>query len=101
MHALTTIFGTLLVCVAVWLAWLWRTNRSRVIIDRWAKENGYAVISANLRLWPGPFVLRRTEGQTVFRVHVRDATGLERHGWVRCGSLMLGLMSDQATVQWD
>ena len=101
MRLLQTVFIVLLLGAMVYLAWVWRRKRSEDIISRWAKENGYEVISAKLRLWPGPFLFRRTEGQTVFRVHVRDGSGRERHGWLRCGGWVFGLLSNEAKVDWD
>ncbi len=102
MRTLQTIFGLLLIGVSIALGALWSGRRSRAIIDRWATENRYEVVSAKSHfLAAGPFTLRRFRGQTVYRIHIRDANGRESRGWVRCGGWLLGILSDDIKVQWD
>jgi hypothetical protein len=99
--SIQNLFMILLPVAAVYLAWEWSRSRSRAIIDRWSKQHGYEVLSAAPRLWRGPFLLRSGHGHTVYRVTVKDASGTARSGWVRCGSWLLGLVSDEITVEWD
>jgi hypothetical protein len=37
----------------------------------------------------------------IFRVIVRDRTGIERVGWLGVGSWWAGVISDQAKIIWD
>jgi hypothetical protein len=81
---------------------LWSFSRSEAILDRWAQENGYDIVQREHRLFRrGPFWWRTSDGQTVYYVVVHDRQGHTRRGWVRCGSLWAGLLSDRATVIWD
>jgi hypothetical protein len=76
-------------------------SRSRRLLDGWAAEHGYELLRADLRPFlKGPFFWS-SKGQTVYRVLVRDRQGQERAGWVRCGSWLLGLLSDQVEARWD
>ena len=42
-----------------------------------------------------------SRGQTVYCVTVEDEQGNQRHGWVRCGSWLFGLLSDNVDVRWE
>ena len=55
----------------------------------------------NRFVFRGPFLWTTAQGQTVFRVRVRDGKGNERTGWVRCGGWFWSLMSDNPEVWWD
>ena len=72
------------------------------ILDRWAKANGFEVVSQE-RCWffKGPFFWTGTRGQEVYRVTVRDGEGRTRSGYVRCGGYWLGVLSEHAEVRWD
>lgn len=90
------------VLVAAVVALFWQFGRSQSILDRWAESNGYRLIDSERRwMRKGPFFWRSSKGQTVFYVTVEDRQGHVRHGYVRCGGWLLGLLSDQATVEWD
>ncbi len=80
----------------------WWYSRSRSILRRWAATNGFAILGHRLRLFStGPFSWTSINGQTVYQVHVRDAEGLERRGWVRCGSFWSGVLDDRTDVRWE
>ncbi len=80
---------------------LWQSRRSRDILKRWASENGYTVVSSQMRvLFRGPFWWRTSSSQSVFKVMVRDVEGRVRTGFIRVGGFFLGMMSDQANVEW-
>jgi len=81
---------------------VWRGNRSRDLVERWARENGFRLLSAeNCWFSNGPFFWTTSKSQVVFRVEVQDERGQVRSGWVRCGSLFGGLLSDQTEVRWE
>jgi hypothetical protein len=95
---LMPVFMLLLVVTSIAL----HTHRSRSLLERWAERNGYQIIDADYRnLFRGPFFWTTAKGQTVYRVTVEDEAGIERSGWVRCGSQWLGLLSDRVEVRWD
>jgi hypothetical protein len=76
-------------------------SRSQKLLKRWAEENGVEFIDAEYRMFrKGPFVWS-SRGQTVYRVEVRDAQGVERKGWVRCGTWWAGVFSDKVEARWD
>ncbi|HEX3358682.1 MAG TPA: hypothetical protein VHS31_17025, partial [Tepidisphaeraceae bacterium] len=81
---------------------VWRTIRSHSILNQWAQENGFQILSSERKLFlRGPFFFRSTKHQTIYYVSVRDAAGNIHRGWVRCGGWFGGLWSDTATVKWD
>ena len=81
---------------------VWQGRRSRFLLSKWANESGIVLIEAEERtLLLGPFWSGTSNGQTVFRVRVRDRVGAEHSGWVRCGSWLLGIQTDRVEVRWD
>jgi hypothetical protein len=81
----------------------WRSNRSLSMIEQWARENGYELLSSERRwFFRGPFSFwSGTKKYTIYYVSVRDGGGNIRRGWVRCGGWFLGLWSDAVCVEWD
>jgi hypothetical protein len=95
------IFMTLGIIVAAAVVW-WNYRRSNEILTRWAAQNGFRILQADMRyLMKGPFTWSAGKGQRVFHVEVMDNQGVRRTGWVRCGSWWWGLFSDQVEVRWD
>lgn len=91
-------FFLLLIFGAIW----WSSSRSQTIIEDWAQQNNYRLLESNAPLLnKGPFFWTTSKGQTVYRFTIEDQTGRTRSGWARCGSWMLGLMSEQIEVRWD
>jgi hypothetical protein len=83
-------------------SFVWTFSRSGSMLQRWAEENGYTLISSEYRwLARGPYWWRTNKGQTVYRIEVRDANGNHRSGWARCGGWFFGLLSDVVDVKWD
>jgi hypothetical protein len=81
---------------------VWGVTRSNDMVDRWAADNGYRLISKERRfLRRGPFLLTTSKGQSVHYVTVEDANRDQRSGYLRCGSWLGGLMSDKVQVHWD
>ncbi len=75
--------------------------RSRVLLRRWAADNGFELLEYNYRMIrKGPFWWSQ-RGQVVYRVRIRDRQGRERAGWVRCGSILLGVFGDQVEGRLD
>lgn len=76
--------------------------RGRNMVRDWAYREGMELIAADLCwFWRGPFWLRSGKGNLVYRVLVRDAAGDMHSGYVRCGGLFLGMLSDEIAVEWD
>lgn len=76
--------------------------RSRAVLESWAAENGYELLTGGFRLFRrGPFFWTSSKGQTVHRVVVRTSEGQVMQGWVRCGSIWGVLFSDKVEVRWD
>src|SRR5438105_15201738 len=80
---------------------IWGQLRTNKILQEWAKQDGYRIISAKRR-WVDYGPHRRNVGyQTVYRVEVEDSQGHRRSGWVFCGSYGLGIFVNKSTVYWD
>ena len=93
---------TILIIALAIGAVFWHYARSRSLLEEWASENGYRILSSEHRhLARGPFFWTTSKGQTVYRVSIEDREGRVRSGWVRCGSWMMGLWSDRVQVKWD
>jgi hypothetical protein len=76
-------------------------RRAQTLLRGWAKENGYEILGAEHRIFrKGPYIWS-ARGQAVYRVRVRDRAGVERLGWVRCGSWFAGVLSDKVESRWD
>ena len=74
---------------------------SRSGLRRWAKTNGYRLVTSERRYMDrGPFD-RIPRGMGLFHVTVEDRSGAARRGYVRCSVGIWGLFLDEATVRWD
>jgi hypothetical protein len=97
----TGVLGAVMILGIVALVLYLHVSRSQKLLKRWAEENGVEFIDAEYRMFrKGPFVWS-SRGQTVYRVEVRDTQGIERKGWVRCGSWWAGVFSDKVEAKWD
>jgi hypothetical protein len=95
-------FIIIIVIVVGLFATIWHFSRSSSVLDQWAAENGYRIISQNYRhLVKGPFFLRSGKGHAVYYVTVEDESGRQRSGYVRIGGWIAGVLSDKVTVEWD
>ena len=80
----------------------WHFGRSRSLLETWAAENGYRIISSQYRfLARGPFFWTTSKSQSVYRVEVQDPAGRRRTGYVRCGTWLGGLLSNKVEARWD
>lgn len=94
------LFVVAFIAVCCWN--IWRSSKSYSILRRWASENRFEILSSEQRnLWVGPFFWKSSNAQTIYYVKVRDETGGERRGWVKCGGVLLGNIVDRAVVIWD
>jgi hypothetical protein len=81
---------------------VWFLGRARVVLRRWANRAGYKILRAQFKtILKGPFAWQSSRTQAVFRVMIMDREGMKRTGWVRCGSVGAGVLSDEAEVKWD
>jgi len=76
-------------------------TRSRAMVKKWAKDNNYTLLKKEHRIFrKGPYFLSG-RNQAVYRVEVRDATGLKLKGWVRCGNWFSGVFGSAVEYQMD
>ena len=75
-------------------------ERSRAMLARWARENGWESVSAKFLWLGGPYWWRRGRDQYAFAVHARGVDGTYRHGFALCGHWLLGLSVDRVEVEW-
>lgn len=102
MNGVVLALGVVVLAIVAFAYLAWHFSRSRSVLEQWADENGFEILSSEYRnLFRGPFSWTTSKGQTVYYVRVRDRQGTERTGWVRCGGWVLGLMSDKAEVRWE
>jgi hypothetical protein len=97
MDNLAILFVILIMLIVI----LWTFSRSRRILENWAINNGYQILSVNIRLFrQGPFFLTTSKNQVVYYVTIQIPEGI-KNGWVRCGSWWWGILQDKAEVIWD
>lgn len=95
-------FYLIFIVAIVVVSTMWSRSRSNDIIDQWAQTQGFHVLLREERtFFRGPFFWRAGKNQTVYYVQVRDMQGELRTGWLRCGGMWLGLLSDQVEVEWE
>lgn len=90
-------------CLVAFLVWFFHRfgARAQALLRNWAKDAGYQLLLADVRLFrKGPF-LWSSRSQVIYRVVVRDREGQTRVGWLRCGSWWQGVFADQVEVKWD
>jgi hypothetical protein len=99
-------FSLLVFSVAVLIAVPWyligRARRWSALY-RWASNAGYRILEAR-QPWlteAGPFPFTWSKAQQVFNVRVKDADGVEKHGWVLLGSAWRGLAKDEVRELWE
>jgi hypothetical protein len=102
MDSFAPILGLIAVLAFVGFMLWWRFSRSDHLLKDWADKNSYRIVRSEYRyVWKGPFFWTSSRGQTVYYVTVEDVQGNQRHGWVRCGSWLFGLLSDNVEVRWQ
>jgi hypothetical protein len=94
------IIGLLAGCwVALSTTWHW--FRSRVLLSRWARANGFELMRMSIPWFKFSPFLFGSKHQEVYEIRVRDHRGRERHGWAKCGGFFLGFLVDKVEVDWD
>lgn len=88
------------ITVAVFFLYL-DMDRSRTMLQQWAQENGYDILSSTYSWFGGPFWWRRSKGQWVYEISVRYYDGTYRHGYALCGDWLLGLWINKVAVEWS
>ena len=93
----------IILCIAlVVIVLVWTFFRSRSILESWAKENGYQILSSEIRLFSrGPFFWTASNNQVVYYVTVQTSDGTVKRGWARCGSWWWGVFLNQVEIRWD
>jgi hypothetical protein len=92
------IFGIAVIAIVLALMF----TRSRQVLKTWARENGYEILSSELRfLSRGPYTWTLLGKQWVFHVAVRAGDGTVRTGYVKCGSFFWGVLVNKAEVAWS
>jgi hypothetical protein len=90
------------VAALIVLAVIWDHRRSQYLLRQWAERNDYRLVNVERRnFFRGPFFWNTSKGQVVYRVTVEDPVGNERSGYLRLGSWVWGLFSDEVTERWD
>lgn len=80
-----------------WVGIIFVSHRSRQILERWAANNGYQILSFKAQPW----WLSRRFYYRIYYVVVQTSKGQKKRGWVRCGSLLWGTLVDKIDVSWD
>lgn len=102
MEQILPVFGIFLFVAFIVAMMAFHFSRATSILEQWAEENGYEILDRERRLmWFGPFWWRKGKGQEVYYVTIRTPEGQVRRGWVRCGGWFLGILSNEAVVEWD
>ena len=101
---LAFVIGSFAIAMFITLFW-WFDRRSKVILKKWADENGFDIVEKKQRymFFAGPFKFWTTSrNQIIYWFRVRDRAGQERSGWARCGSFWGGVFfSDKIEIRWD
>jgi len=95
------ILGFIAILVLVGFSWVWSASRTDSILQNWANDNGYQLLSQE-RIWFSldPFVMFSGKNRVVRRVEIQDRQGNLRHALVRVGGYWFGLMSNYCEVKW-
>jgi hypothetical protein len=72
-----------------------------MMLTRWLKRENLELVNWERRWFGrGPFAWS-SHSQRVFRITVRDSSGVFRQGWARCGGMFLAEFADKVTFVWD
>lgn len=99
-NPVVVILAFLAVLGAVGALYRLQIDRAEAMLRRWADKQSLELTSVSYRPFGGPFWFRGQD-QWVFEIVARDPSGGQRQGHAICGSLFLGLWSDQVDVKWS
>ncbi len=92
--------AAVLAFVILWFYWY--VERANRLLAEWAAKNHFIILNKQHRfLRRGPYLLRASDDQAVFRVEVQDPRGIVRTAWIRIGSFWTGLFNKKVSVRWD
>ncbi|MDB4975560.1 MAG: hypothetical protein JWN48_3901 [Myxococcaceae bacterium] len=98
--AFVIFFGSF-IAFGVWMIrWQYKTADQRLVA--WAEKLHYQVLDkepANA-MGTGP-MSRSGNKQVMYRVTVLDAAGVRRRALVKIGSVSMGVLGDDLSVQWE
>jgi hypothetical protein len=96
----TKIIVFLVVLGVMILATIMRWLRSRALVSRWARANGYELVKISMAWFKvSPFL--ESHRQESYQIRVRDRRGRERCGWAKVGGYFLGFLSNKVEVELD
>jgi hypothetical protein len=88
--------------IVLFLGWRWHFRRAESQLHQWAERCCYRILMRKYRLFlRGPFYWNSSSGQAVYRGRVADREGVQREGWLRVGSWLWGVTTDQVDLLWD
>ena len=93
------IFSVAFGWVALSIIWHW--FRSRFLLKRWARANGFELVQMSIPWFKFSPFLFASKHQEVYEIRVRDHRARERRGWAKCGGFFLGFLVDKVEVEWD
>jgi hypothetical protein len=79
----------------------WHWFRSRFLLSRWARANGFELVRVKIPWFKFSPFLFASKYQEVYEIRVRDHRGRERRGWAKCGGFFVGFLVDNVEVKWD
>ena len=83
------------------LVWIVRLSRANSMVQQWAEQNGFRLIECQRRsIFKGPYFFANSRIQEVYEIRVEDRDGNVRHGYVRVGGFVTGLLSNRVDVKW-
>lgn len=98
-----TLFFIVIIGIIVFFWWV-TLQQGNTIVQNWANENAFELLEARYcYFFLGPFFLRTTKSQNVYRILIRDRkSGEIRSGWARVGNWFWGVLgSNEIKVIWD
>ena len=94
------LIGVVVLGVGLLIILAWKIPSPRQVLQKWADDRHLTIEAAQRRIWRrGPFWWRCSTAQAVFRITVREPSGVVRHGYARVGGF--SGFGDYVEVVWD
>ena len=74
--------------------------RSRKMVEQWARDHGLVLSRCEWHCSGDSPFSRRGGWEVIWTVRIADAEGRTRDAWARCGSPLIGMLSDHVEVRW-